>query len=165
MLKVGWVVALTAGVLAAAALLTYSPADPGFSVTGTKLPANLCGLAGAWFADAGFWFFGRSVWWVPAALIVFGLVSLKNALVSPQRARFAPVTATCGFILLLFLSSGLETLQLGYLGKGIPMGAGGLVGQYVASNITPWLGVWGTTVILVVLTACAARDGLLLFMV
>ena len=55
-LKVGWVVALTAGVLAAAALLTYSPADPGFSVTGTKLPANLCGLAGAWFADAGFWF-------------------------------------------------------------------------------------------------------------
>ena len=142
-LKVGWVVALTAGVLAAAALLTYSPADPGFSVTGTKLPANLCGLAGAWFADAGFWFFGRSVWWVPAALIVFGLVSLKNALVSPQRARFAPVTATCGFILLLFLSSGLETLQLGYLGKGIPMGAGGLVGQYVASNITPWLGVWG----------------------
>lgn len=155
-LKVGWVVALTAGVLAAAALLTYSPADPGFSVTGTKLPANLCGLAGAWFADAGFWFFGRSVWWVPAALIVFGLVSLENALVSPQRARFAPVTATCGFILLLFLSSGLETLQLGYLGKGIPMGAGGLVGQYVASNITPWLGVWGTTVILVVLTACAA---------
>lgn len=30
------------------------------------------------------------------------------------------------------------------------------MGQYVASNITPWLGVWGTTVILVVLTACAA---------
>lgn len=57
-------------------------------MTGTKLPANLCGLAGAWFADAGFWFFGRSVWWVPAALIVFGLVSLKNALVLAAESAF-----------------------------------------------------------------------------
>ena len=40
-LRLGWMAALIAGCLTAAALLSYTPADAGFSVTGNKVPANL----------------------------------------------------------------------------------------------------------------------------
>ena len=42
MIAGGWVVCIALAVLFGLSLATYSPADPGFSVTGTQKAANLC---------------------------------------------------------------------------------------------------------------------------
>ena len=62
MIAGGWVVCIALAVLFGLSLATYSPADPGFSVTGTQKAANLCGIVGAWAADFSYWLVGRSAW-------------------------------------------------------------------------------------------------------
>lgn len=157
-LNAGWLICLTGGVLLAASLATYSPADPGFTATSTQPPANICGIFGAWGADLAFWLFGAAAWWLAAVLIVTGLSCLRLLWAQHDQLRFGlsfwvPVF---GLLLLLVFSSALFTLQLPYLGKGLRYGAGGEIGHVLAYTITPWLGLWGSTIVLVVLVAISA---------
>ena len=47
------------------ALLTYSPFDPAFSTSGAHGPlANWGGRLGAYLADASYYVFGLSAWWL-----------------------------------------------------------------------------------------------------
>lgn len=156
--SVGWLVSLVLAVLLAAALATYTPTDPGFSATGTAGARNLCGLLGAWVSDFLYWLLGRSAWWVVAALFVsgFSLVRFIWAKGDAVTLRIHPLSATLGMALLLTASTGLECLQFGYLGQNIPMGPGGLYGQYVAGWVTPYLGIWGSTFVAGVCLAIGA---------
>lgn len=152
----GWVVCFALAVLFALSLFTYSPADPGFSVTGTQKAANLCGIFGAWAADFSYWLLGRSSWWVVAVLAFAGVQMVRALWARANTVQFSlrPWSATLGFLVLMSASVGLETLQFGYLGLSLPLGAGGLYGQYVASQVTPFLGIWGSTFLFLLL--CAA---------
>lgn len=147
-LRLGWMAALIAGCLTAAALLSYTPADAGFSVTGDKVPANLCGLWGAWISDALYWALGIAAWWVPVSLLVYGGVWLHRSLTGAVNAEMRPVTSAAGQLLLAAATSGLAVIELAYLGRHLPMGAGGLVGNAVAANTAPFLGIWGSTFVL-----------------
>ena len=151
----GWVVCLTLAVLFAISLATYAPADPGFSETGTQKAANLCGIFGAWAADFSYWLLGRSAWWAPVVLAFAG-VQMVRALWA--RANTMPFSLRLwsmglGFVVLMSASVGLETLQFGYLGLKLPLGGGGLYGQFVASQVTPFLGIWGSTILFGLLLA------------
>lgn len=64
-----------------------------------------------------------------------------------------PWSASVGFVILMSASVGLETLQFGYAGVTLPLGAGGLYGQFVASQVTPFFGIWGSTFLFMLLTA------------
>lgn len=99
-LRLGWMAALIAGCLTAAALLSYTPTDAGFSVTGDKVPANLCGLWGAWTSDALYWALGIAAWWVPVSLLVYGGVWLHRSLTGSVNAVMRPVTSAAGQLLL-----------------------------------------------------------------
>jgi len=77
MIAGGWVVCIALAVLFGLSLATYSPADPGFSVTGTQKAANLCGIVGAWAADFSYWLVGRSAWWVVAVLAFSGVQMVR----------------------------------------------------------------------------------------
>lgn len=151
----GWVVCLALAVLFALSLATYSPADPGFSVTGTQKAANLCGIFGAWAADFSYWLVGRSAWWLVAVLAFAGVQMVRALWARANTLQFSlrPWSALIGFIVLMSASVGLETLQFGYAGQKLPLGAGGLYGQYVASQVTPFLGIWGSTLLFVLLLA------------
>lgn len=151
----GWVVCLALAVLFALSLATYSPADPGFSVTGTQKAANLCGIFGAWAADFSYWLVGRSAWWLVAVLAFAGVQMVRALWARANTLQFSlrPWSALIGFIVLMSASVGLETLQFGYAGLELPLGAGGLYGQYVASQVTPFLGIWGSTLLFVLLLA------------
>lgn len=151
----GWVVCLALAVLLALSLATYSPADPGFSVTGTQKAANLCGIFGAWAADFSYWLVGRSAWWLVAVLAFAGVQMVRALWARANTLQFSlrPWSALIGFIVLMSASVGLETLQIGYAGQKLPLGAGGLYGQYVASQVTPFLGIWGSTLLFVLLLA------------
>lgn len=153
--SMGWVVAIVLAVLLATALATYTAQDPGFSATGTEGARNLCGLIGAWVSDFLYWLFGRSSWWIVAALLATG-VSLVRVIWARGESivlRIHPVSATLGMAVLLTASSGLECLQFGYVGEGLPLGAGGLYGQYVAGWVTPYLGIWGSSFVAFVCVA------------
>ena len=147
-LRLGWMAALIAGCLTAAALLSYTPSDAGFSVTGDKVPANLCGLWGAWTSDALYWALGIAAWWVPVSLLVYGGVWLHRSLTGSVNAVMRPLTSAAGQLLLAAATSGLAVIELSYLGKHLPMGSGGLVGNAVAANTAPFLGIWGSTFVL-----------------
>ena len=151
----GWVVAIVLAVLLALALATYAPGDPGFSATGTERVQNLCGILGAWISDFLYWLFGRSAWWIVAALLASGirLVRILWARSESAGPRIHPWAVTLGMAVLMTASVGLECLQFGYLGGGLPLGAGGLYGQYVAGWVTPYLGVWGATFVSLVCVA------------
>ena len=63
--------ALLAGVLVLGfwllALLTYSPQDAAWSTSGGGMAlANRSGRLGAWLADASYYLFGFSAWWLMA---------------------------------------------------------------------------------------------------
>ncbi len=151
----GWVVAIVLAVLLALALATYAPGDPGFSGTGTERPQNLCGILGAWISDFLYWLFGRSAWWFVAVFLASGirLVRILWARSEASAPRIHPWLMTLGMLVLMTASVGLETLQFGYLGRALPLGAGGLYGQYVAGWVTPYLGVWGATFVSLVCVA------------
>ena len=54
-----------------AALLTYSPADPGFSIAaGAGVVHNSIGPIGAWLADVLFFLFGRPAFLFPLMVAV-----------------------------------------------------------------------------------------------
>lgn len=154
-IAVGWVVCFALAVLFGLSLLTYSPADPGFSVTGTQKAENLCGIVGAWASDFAYWLCGRSSWWV-VAVLAFAGVQMVRALWARDNTvqyRLRPWSTVIGLIVLMSASVGLETLQFGYAGLTLPLGAGGLYGQFVASEVTPFFGIWGSTFLFLLVAA------------
>lgn len=155
MIAGGWVVCIALAVLFGLSLATYSPADPGFSVTGTQKAANLCGIVGAWAADFSYWLVGRSAWWVVAVLAFSGVQMVRALWARANTVQYSlrPWSASVGFVILMSASVGLETLQFGYAGVTLPLGAGGLYGQFVASQVTPFFGIWGSTFLFMLLTA------------
>ena len=67
------------------ALLTYTPADPGWSYSGAiSGVANRGGVAGAWFADVFLHLFGYLSYLVPAMLAYSAWLVLK------KRSEFEP---------------------------------------------------------------------------
>ena len=155
-LRLGWMVAIVAGVLAAAALASYTPEDAGFSTTGAAVPANLCGLWGAWSSDALYWGLGLAAWWVPAALLIYSAVWLHMALTQREEAAVKPFSTAAGLVILAGATAGLSVIEFSYAGVKLPMGSGGLLGRAVAANTAPFLGVWGATFVLSVLILAGA---------
>ncbi len=155
-LRLGWMVAIVAGVLAAAALASYTPADAGFSTTGAAVPANLCGLWGAWSSDVLYWGLGLAAWWVPAALLIYSAVWLHMALTQKVDAAVKPFSTAAGLVILAGATAGLSVIEFSYAGVNLPMGAGGFLGRAVAANTAPFLGVWGATFVLSVLILAGA---------
>ena len=151
----GWAVCLVLAVLYGISLFTYSNADPGFSETGTQQAANLCGIIGAWAADFSYWLVGRSAWWGVFVLAFAGVQMVRALWARSDTLQFSlrPWSTIAGFAVLMSASVGLETLQFGYAGEMLPLGAGGLYGQFVASQVTPYLGIWGSTILFMLLTA------------
>ncbi len=127
------------------ALFTYSPSDPGFSVTGEGTVLNLCGLSGAWIANMLYWLFGWSAWWLVASLVASFVFNVLLALRREASGLWRSVKNFLWLVFLMASSVCLEALQFGYSGGSLPTGAGGLCGREVATLVVPYLGIWGTT--------------------
>lgn len=151
--SVGLVCAILMCLFTVLALSSYTPADAGFSATGTVPVQNLAGLFGAWLADFLFWFFGAPAWMFIVGLAAFVLTSVRYLCARRDKVEMAlrPVTTTLGFLLVLGSAVGLAALQMPYFNESFPQGAGGLTGNAIAVALTPYLGFWGTTALLTVL--------------
>jgi S-DNA-T family DNA segregation ATPase FtsK/SpoIIIE len=149
--------ALGAAAFVAIAFATYSPSDPAWSASGGSAPLrNRAGVLGAWIADVAFYLLGRSAWWLVVLMVWLGW----RWLLAATRIQRVPVMLSSGRLfglgLLVAACAGLEALRLHSTGGSLPMGSGGLFGQWLAGGVTRFTGFTGGTVLLVVLIAASA---------
>jgi S-DNA-T family DNA segregation ATPase FtsK/SpoIIIE len=154
--------ALLAGALLLAfwllALLSYSTVDAAWSTSGHGVAVvNRAGRLGAWIADASYYLFGFSVWWLVAIGIrtwLSGLAAWLRHGAAPQ-APLEDVTAPhpwltgrvafwCGLVLLLGASSVLEWTRLYSFEARLPADSGGALGSMLGPLGLRWLGFTGS---------------------
>jgi S-DNA-T family DNA segregation ATPase FtsK/SpoIIIE len=133
------------------ALLSYSPVDPAFSVSGGDgSVANRMGPAGAWFADVAFLLVGETAYLFPVLVLIAGLFLFRHQ----ELPEKGPVLwRAAGFLLTIATSSGLATLH--FEPHEMRETAGGILGQLVGRGLVQVLGPLGATVLLLVLWLAA----------
>jgi S-DNA-T family DNA segregation ATPase FtsK/SpoIIIE len=132
-------------------LLTYSPADPGWShsVEPDRI-GNSGGRFGAWVADVLLYLFGASAYWTVAFCLFVVFWGYR------QIERFEPgdrrlLAVSCGgFVLLLVASCGIEAVRLYSLKLQLPLAPGGVIGVLVGGGLQAALGFTGATLVLLV---------------
>jgi len=129
-------------------LLSFHPADPGWSHVGAGQPLhNVAGRAGAWLADMSLYLLGYPGYLLP--LVLFGVG------VWLARHRFPPAPWSLGMRLLglLFAFAGACTLGELYFLKGAQLpghvaGGGGLLGEGLQAVLSKPFGTLGLTLLL-----------------
>jgi S-DNA-T family DNA segregation ATPase FtsK/SpoIIIE len=152
---------LLAGLLALvfwlASMLSYSPQDPAWSTSGAghaRLVANWMGRVGAWLADACYFGFGMSVWWLVLASLQTWLSSFARWLRGGVPRDGVPLPPLWrrrlrfwGGLLLLGASCALEWTRLYRFESVLPGPAGGVFGYMLGYHSLQWLGFMGSGLI------------------
>ncbi len=147
-----WVLA-GVSVILLLALLSYSPADPAFSVVGgDEAVTNRMGPAGAWFADVALLLFGASAYLFPILVLIAGVFLFRGEELPERRPLIWRGT---GFVLAIATTSGLATLH--FQSTQLRETAGGILGRVVGHGLEYGLGLLGTTVLLLVLWLAAVQ--------
>ena len=148
MLKEGLlVVNFLVGVFLLVALLSYSPADPGFSNTGSGGEiGNAAGFFGAWLADALLLLLGYLAYVVPAWLIYLCFAAITGK----QAFRGLLLLRVAGLLLILLSAGGLASLHL-ETSSGLPNGPGGIVGILLVGWSVPALALFGSSLLFLAL--------------
>ena len=137
------------------AIVSYSPADPGWSFSGTDLAvSNLVGRSGAFAADIILFLFGRISYLLPLALAVAGVKVLRPA----QQPWTLPLFSIrfCGWLAVVVAACVLARLH------AVPTevlrgGPGGIIGDGLALIGVPVLGGVGLTLIALVVVLIGAQ--------
>ena len=151
-----WLLALMLSAYVALTLASFTMDDPAWSrsIEHERAPHNLGGVFGAYLADIGYYIFGLSVWWWLAAAAVWLYHSFRPR-TRAEDADNKPYHlgwAAAGLALLLLCSPLLEALLWPQqLNHSLPVGAGGLIGQLLASGISHILGLSGSLLLILVL--------------
>jgi len=146
-----WLAAVGLGLYLGMVLVTYNPADPGWSRTGTSnIVSNAGGTFGAWLSDLLLYLFGLSAWaWVGLALFLiwWGYRRIGERQEESEHRHGLTVTLS-GFILFLLASSAIEAMRFHSLSVVLPLGAGGALGDALSGFMQRMFGFDGGTVIL-----------------
>ncbi|MDZ7754442.1 MAG: DNA translocase FtsK 4TM domain-containing protein [Gammaproteobacteria bacterium] len=138
--------ALALAVYLLLSLVTYDPADPGWSYSGEMGPiANRGGVVGAWVADITLYLFGYLAYLFPLAVAFAGWVAYKGDRLD-QSAWYPVASHGAGFLLTLAAGCGLGSLH--FHGPGLPLDAGGILGNVVGLGLASLVSPMGSTLIL-----------------
>ncbi|HHH35930.1 MAG TPA: DNA translocase FtsK [Gammaproteobacteria bacterium] len=144
-------------------LLTYHPADPGWSYSAASdRISNAGGLVGAWFASLFLFYFGYLAYLFPAMMTYaswwFYAGHRRNRPFRPQRL----LIRISGFLLTLVTGAGLATLHFRDPGGLLPTNPGGILGDLVARMLVAPFSFVGATLFLLALflTGIALLTGL-----
>lgn len=129
------------GVLLAISLLTYHPTDSSFSTVTTNSDIqNAIGKVGAFSSDFFFQVIGISAYFLPVALIVFGLSCLKSEVEpKPKRRKIG-----WGILLILFAA----WAELLFQSSDLPNLKGGTIGFSVNHFLIAYFALTGTYLVL-----------------
>ncbi|MCK7593047.1 DNA translocase FtsK [Pseudomarimonas salicorniae] len=147
----------------AACLLSYHPEDPSWSHAGsvTGKVQNVGGVAGAWFADLALAFAGLAAYTLPLLLGIILWIALRPR-PGEEEAPLTPALRFTGCIGVVLSGAGLFFLQSPEWGGGLPMQAGGLLGQWIGGGLRHLVGFLGASLFLlaVLLIAVTLATGL-----
>ena len=136
-----------AALVVLAALVTYSPDDPGFSIAAGSVDVhNRIGPVGAWFADVLFFLFGRPAFLLPVMLGVWCWSIFRNRKNEERSTRANTAVKVAGFAMVLIASCGLTTLH--WSPGVLRQTAGGVVGSLVGQGLESGLHFLGATLLL-----------------
>ena len=134
------------GVYFAAALASYSPSDPGWSVDGTTpVVHNSFGRFGAVSADLLLSGLGLTAFLVPVLLGWIALQVLRSG--AALSGRRSVILLRSGGVLLLATSLAILASLHVAAGQHIPIGGGGIIGRALAEACLPVLGLAGTSLL------------------
>ena len=148
-LKEGGVLALVAlAVFMFTALISYHPADPGWTHTGRdEVILNRGGIAGAWFADIAFHLFGYLGYLLPAS-VAFTAWMIFRGLNNHSVADYVHgLTRFVGLLLMVTVGCGLIWIHFDAAG-GFPSRGAGFVGNVVGKEAAEIFGSLGATVLM-----------------
>jgi S-DNA-T family DNA segregation ATPase FtsK/SpoIIIE len=139
---------LVAGLVLLLALSTYNAHDPGFSYSGEAGKVhNAIGPVGAWLADFLLFLMGYPAYLLAALLIWSGWL-IFQARKSTEPVNKLHLTARIsGLVLSLLTASGLASIGSGK-DSGLPVDAGGALGDFVGRNLANVLSPLGATLVL-----------------
>ncbi|MFO7859484.1 MAG: DNA translocase FtsK 4TM domain-containing protein [Ectothiorhodospiraceae bacterium] len=134
------------------ALLTYHPADPGWSFTGYGQEVhNAGGWVGAYFANLTLYLFGYLAFLFPVMVAFSGTLAWRW-----QRRdggfHWGVFGLRCiGFVLTLASGAALATLHVEAIPQTVPLHAGGVLGDVIAGALEGALSFLGATLLLLAL--------------
>ncbi len=132
------------------ALVTFNPADPGWSHTGSGLRVtNLGGRVGAWFADVFFYLFGYLAYLAPVIVGYSGWLLYRGRSDTGELDLRTLGIRWAGFVLTLASGCGLATLH--FAPGVLPLNAGGILGEVLSVLLMTGFGMVGTTLLLLAL--------------
>jgi S-DNA-T family DNA segregation ATPase FtsK/SpoIIIE len=114
------------------ALLSFHPADAGWTHTGPAKVSNAAGPVGAWLADVGYYFFGHLAYLFPAAVVLCGWRLFKRGALGELDAELV-FFRMLGLVVALSAGCGLASLHL----RGVPGSGsgGGIVGDITGPGL------------------------------
>ncbi len=134
------------------ALASYDSADPGWTHSdGGEQIVNLGGVVGAWFADVSLLLIGYLAYLVPIMVAFLAWVLFKGE-VSQHKVEGRELgIRLLGFILTLGAGSGLAAMHFSVGPETMPLGAGGILGDLVATGLVNAFSFLGATLFLLAL--------------
>jgi len=135
------------------ALLSFRASDPAWTHTAPGVAVtNMGGVAGAWFADIGFYFFGILAYAFPVGVAFCGWQLCKPGTLQNLDAEII-LFRLFGFLVILGSGCGLAALLLNTVLVHPHASAGGILGSFLATWLSNAFNVLGITVFLFVLFA------------
>ena len=133
-----------------ACLFTYSPADPGWSHSGSVVAPvqNLGGKAGAWIADVLLNLFGHAAFLLP---LVLGAVAWIALLGLGEEDELGPALRLVGTFGFLIAATGLLHVRMIDVYTQDVARAGGVIGQLLGKSLQAGFGPLGANLFLIVL--------------
>ena len=135
----------------AVSLGSYDASDPGWSHSGQSgQVTNIGGVVGAWFADVCLLLFGYFSYLIPVMVAYSGWLLFKGRqpedAMTPSELSFR----FGGFVLTVMAGCGLAALHLA-ASPGLPMGAGGILGDVVGHGLEGPFSFIGATLFMLAL--------------
>ncbi|RYD16804.1 MAG: DNA translocase FtsK [Lysobacteraceae bacterium] len=153
--EAGFLLLLPLAVYLLACLVSYAPADPGWSHVGDPGRGihNFGGAFGAWIADLALYLLGVVAYAMPLLLLAVGAVVLRGA-TAVERSPLEPTLRLIGFVAFFIAAPGLAYLH-GVTPTILPAGEGGILGQLVGGSLQRSFGPLGAGLFLLALVLVA----------
>ncbi len=147
---------MLASVLLLLALVTYSPLDQSWSVSGDEPARNAAGKVGALLSDILFHAFGYLAYAIPLLVMAKLWLLFRKA---PAADGLIWLGRSMGLLLSLSMLCVLAEMSI-WQGESLPAGAGGILGQSLTLLLLPLFSFAGTAIVVTGLLAL----GLMLFL-